>query len=337
MGIKIEITFLVVTYNQKKTILYTLESIKYQIKKFLYDKKIQIIVADDASQDGSYEIIQEWLRYNKKYFEEIDSFRNRSNKGIIKNLQKAISFIKGEYLKMIAGDDMLPCESINPFFECLKRNDLVLGLPIYFSKDTITKELSRMTLQHLKAEYADCNIPFSVRLNRSCFIHGSSVYLRSALITNENVLNFMNRFDFLEDYQMWYAIAQQYPGIRYKFLNRIAVLYRRTDHSAYMTSSTRIFPDRILLCKYMLRNSQMDSYSRLVKWNELILLQTRNWKLLRLFLITTYIDYVKRKRVGRYAEKWKLVYKKAMADNQSYIQKIQNQIKRKYSVNHIDL
>ena len=65
------ISFMVITYNQKDLILYTLESIKYQVCNFLSDYCIQLVVTDDCSCDGTPEVVYKWIERNKDIFDAV--------------------------------------------------------------------------------------------------------------------------------------------------------------------------------------------------------------------------------------------------------------------------
>ena len=102
----LEFTFAVITYNSEKFILYTLESIKYQITKYGKKKKIYFIISDDASKDKTVTLIKSWIEQNNRIFETCEVIENSQNEGTVANYNKVISKIKTQYFHIIAGDDL---------------------------------------------------------------------------------------------------------------------------------------------------------------------------------------------------------------------------------------
>ena len=97
---KIQVSICCITYNQAKYIRQTLESFLMQKTNFAYE----ILVHDDASTDGTQEIIKE---YEKKYpniIKPIYQLENQYSKGVSVS---ELNFIraKGKYLAFCEGDD----------------------------------------------------------------------------------------------------------------------------------------------------------------------------------------------------------------------------------------
>lgn len=85
-------------YNQKDYIEEAIDSILIQEYP-----KIQIVVGDDGSSDGTVEILKE---YERKYPEKIVLIKNETNLGITRNCNKILSHCKGEFIALFAGDDV---------------------------------------------------------------------------------------------------------------------------------------------------------------------------------------------------------------------------------------
>ena len=70
-------------------------------------EKYEIIVCDDCSRDQSVKVLQK----AKSLFEEkrirFELIINETNKGIVKNLNRMMELAIGEYVKVIASDDVL--------------------------------------------------------------------------------------------------------------------------------------------------------------------------------------------------------------------------------------
>lgn len=96
MGMSIDV--LLVSYNQCNYIAQALESIFMQ--KVL--AKVRIVVADDASTDGTMGIIK--MKAEQSPFELV-YLSNNSNLGISKNYQRAFAVCSGDYVAVLEGDD----------------------------------------------------------------------------------------------------------------------------------------------------------------------------------------------------------------------------------------
>lgn len=93
----IKVSVFVISYNQERYIRETLDSIVNQEHPFSYE----VIVCDDASKDGTPQIISE---YANKYKEIVPVLR-KENIGLIANYFDAASRCRGEYIMVCAGDD----------------------------------------------------------------------------------------------------------------------------------------------------------------------------------------------------------------------------------------
>lgn len=96
------VSVIVITYNSSKYVLDTLESVKNQTYK-----KIELIISDDCSKDNTYEICQRWLKSNSHRFVSTTIAKTDRNGGICHNYNNGLKHAKGEWIKYIAGDDML--------------------------------------------------------------------------------------------------------------------------------------------------------------------------------------------------------------------------------------
>jgi glycosyltransferase involved in cell wall biosynthesis len=104
------VSIIVVTYNSSKYVLETLESAKAQTYQ-----NIELIISDDASQDDTVQICKNWLLQNRERFVRTDLITVINNTGISANCNRGVNFSKGEWIKLIAGDDILmeKCISLN--------------------------------------------------------------------------------------------------------------------------------------------------------------------------------------------------------------------------------
>lgn len=73
--------------------------------------RLELIVIDDGSSDHSLRIAQDWAARHGEHFEHID-ISSQANQGITRTLNRLIAKARGEYLVVIASDDLLTHDSI---------------------------------------------------------------------------------------------------------------------------------------------------------------------------------------------------------------------------------
>jgi glycosyltransferase involved in cell wall biosynthesis len=107
------VSIVIPTYNHEKFIGKTIDSIINQSYK-----QLQIIVADDASQDRTNEIISTYTRNDKR----IIHLTTEQNLGIPKNFNRAFDACSGNYVAFLGGDDRMHPEKIERQVAFLEQN-----------------------------------------------------------------------------------------------------------------------------------------------------------------------------------------------------------------------
>lgn len=126
------VTIIVISYNQGRFIRENLDSIKAQTYS-----NIELIVGDDASQDDSVQIFDEWLKENR--YSAVFKNYHHQNTGLATMLNECIEKANGKYLKLIAADDLLHPEYIT---QCVKTLIKVKG-DIVFTQATSIDNTSK--------------------------------------------------------------------------------------------------------------------------------------------------------------------------------------------------
>ena len=88
----------ILTYNQSPFIRQCLDAVLKQMVNFDYE----VVVSDDASIDGTQEILKE---YAEHYPQKFIMLFNQTNEGISKNYNKLFSACRGKYIALCEGDD----------------------------------------------------------------------------------------------------------------------------------------------------------------------------------------------------------------------------------------
>jgi glycosyltransferase involved in cell wall biosynthesis len=92
------VSVLVISYNQQQYIRQTLDSILMQQTSF----DVQIIIADDASTDGTRAVCEE---YERQYHGRITLLASSGNMGAIRNVARGLAACEGEFVALCEGDD----------------------------------------------------------------------------------------------------------------------------------------------------------------------------------------------------------------------------------------
>lgn len=95
------ISAILLCYNQRQFIEEQFRAILKQD----YQGEWEIIISDDASQDGSFEYLAEMVKKEDKR-RRIILHRNQVNQGIAGNLQCAVNLARGEWIVKFDGDDI---------------------------------------------------------------------------------------------------------------------------------------------------------------------------------------------------------------------------------------
>ena len=118
------VSVLVPAYNHEKYVQDTINSIIAQTYK-----NIELIVLDDGSKDSTWQKIEEMKDKCEERFVRVH-FETKENEGTCKTLNKLISLAQGEFIYLIASDDLAKPQAIEKEVVFLsKHNDygLVVG------------------------------------------------------------------------------------------------------------------------------------------------------------------------------------------------------------------
>lgn len=134
-----DVSVIVVTYNQEDTIARTLDSILAQKVNFEYE----IVIGDDCSSDRTGEIC---LEYVDRHPERIRYFRHAENLGVVANYFDCISRASGRYLADCAGDDYW-CDpmKLQKQFDILEKRPDVTLVATQYKEGNWPRQFSRLT------------------------------------------------------------------------------------------------------------------------------------------------------------------------------------------------
>lgn len=111
MNTKINLSIIILTYNTKDITLDCIKSIEQNYPKEVESGEYQVIIADNASIDGSMQVFNEYKNKTKiKDFEVID---NGGNIGFSAGNNKGVKRAKGKYVLFLNPDTIVYKDTLN--------------------------------------------------------------------------------------------------------------------------------------------------------------------------------------------------------------------------------
>lgn len=227
------VSIVVVTYNSEKYILETLESAKNQTYS-----PIELIVSDDCSSDSTCELVEQFIRENKAQFSSCQLIQTKENTGISGNCNRGIQASNGEWIKIIAGDDVLVETCIEDNINFTKTNStiqVVVSSNICFNNDNRLKNYTKIK------NYKNNFFYYKSLSPRKQFLY----FLFDYAINSPTI--FFNRFKInefggydenakkIDDVIFYMRILLN--NINFHYLDAVTVLYREHSQSVSKTSN----------------------------------------------------------------------------------------------------
>jgi glycosyltransferase involved in cell wall biosynthesis len=222
------VSVILITYNSSCFVVETLDSIKTQTYK-----NIELIISDDGSIDNTLCICNTWLRNNKERFVRTKVVSVEKNTGIPKNCNRGVTEAKGEWLKLIAGDDVLidDCIMNNIKFISSAPNIEFCFSDIYSYKDNFLREnlIFDDGSYDLKAKkFSELSNVFQLQvIARGSLIKAPTLFLNKLKL--QNIGNFDESYPFLEDWTTYHNWLQK--GYKIHYLPKKTIKYRVNNES----------------------------------------------------------------------------------------------------------
>ncbi len=225
------VSIIVVTYNSSKYVLETLESAKSQ--NFI---NLELIISDDCSTDDTVEICKRWIKKNESRFVKTELITVEKNTGIPANCNRGVEVAKGEWLKLIAGDDLLLPNCIEDYIDFANKNKefrIFISRFLILKDGTLTKSVLTERIKRV-AEAKDAQDQYKILLI-NYFGSSPSLFVSQEIF---KVIKFDERFRFIEDYP--FALNVTKMGFRYALLDKETVIYRKHESSVFGSISKNI-------------------------------------------------------------------------------------------------
>jgi len=132
------------TYNRALILENTLNHIFSEIDKYELNEVIEVVISDNNSVDGTYDIIEKYILTNRF---KIVYRKNEVNLGVIKNILKLIPLCSGRFWMFYGDDDMPHKGSLPKLIELFKNNR---DVPAFMFKQ---QESANHTFKNYEADF----------------------------------------------------------------------------------------------------------------------------------------------------------------------------------------
>lgn len=216
------VSIICLCYNHEQFIVESLNSVLNQTYK-----NIELIIADDFSNDHSKETILNWLKENPN----VPFIVNETNLGNTKTFNKALQLAKGDYIIDLAADDVLipDCveKQINAFLNSEQKN---LGL-VYGNAELISENNTHIRYYYeVDSEKKALKKPASGDIYLAMLSQSSMICSVSSMI-NREVLVQLNGYDenlAYEDLDLWIRASRIF---HFEFIDSVLIQKRELENS----------------------------------------------------------------------------------------------------------
>jgi glycosyltransferase involved in cell wall biosynthesis len=220
------ITIAVTTYNSSQYVTEVLESVFNQSYESL-----ALIVSDDASNDDTLVKVNDWISMEKvkNRFHGIQVIKVPQNTGVSANCNRIIAASRTEWIKFIAGDDILlpNCIQDNIKFISQNPNSKILFSQVEVYNDTFKKEnYQRTTPEEFPLNLF--NPTFSAKEQFKILCECDRIHFTPSFMFHKSAVLSVGGYDeterLVEDYPMWLKLTK--AGIKLDYFHIPTVGYR---------------------------------------------------------------------------------------------------------------
>ena len=209
-----QVSVLALAYNHSQYLVETLDSIREQTFQ-----DFELIVSDDASTDDSAAMIRDW---NSRHQRANHLVFHKQNLGLCPTLNELLSLATGEYLQLIACDDVLLPASLEQRVDLLQscgaETAAVYSDAVQFDDDG--NELPKTFLQRFLKQKPRPSGDLYSQLLLGNFIPGPTVLMKRALV--EEIGGFDASLAF-EDWDLWQRLTKKHE---FSYCDAATVKYR---------------------------------------------------------------------------------------------------------------
>lgn len=221
------VTVIALCYNHARFLHACLEGIRAQTCQ-----DFELIVTDDCSRDNSAELIAAWLA---EHYPDARFIRHTKNAGVCATLNEAVKSAQGEFISMIATDDVWAPDKIERQLAALRAQPPEVAV-LYSDAWQMDEEGAPLPLRFIEHHRPGFTPPsghvFPVLADGNFIPAMATLIRRSALAE----VGFYDEQLTYEDYDMWLRLAARY---RFAFDPAPVAHYRIVSTSIVRTTFVR--------------------------------------------------------------------------------------------------
>jgi len=151
-----DITIFIPCYNEEDNIIDTFNT----VISTLAETKLswEIIVIDDASTDKSRELICRYIKDHPNY--HIILMARKENIGLAQNYIEGAFLAKGQYYKLISGDNAEPEQTLTKIFNLLGKADMIIPYPVKIEGRSLLRHMFSKTYTFIVATISGYKIKY---------------------------------------------------------------------------------------------------------------------------------------------------------------------------------
>ncbi|ERM83983.1 hypothetical protein P872_01600 [Rhodonellum psychrophilum GCM71 = DSM 17998] len=240
------VTVAVTTYNSVDFVIETLNSIVNQNYE-----NIELVISDDFSEDGTIEVVEDWLSNEtvKRRFSRVKFLKVKENTGISANCNRCIRESSADWIKFIAGDDILLPNCIESNMDFVRQNP---DAEVVFSAIKMFEQTFDEThyIKTTPSEYPFnlMNPSFTAGDQWRILLESDRIhYTPSYFFKKQTIIdvgNYDEKNTLVEDYPMWLKLTKS--GVKLSYFNEPTVGYRIYKDLNDDTSIPEIFKPSLI-------------------------------------------------------------------------------------------
>lgn len=216
------VSIICLCYNHEQFVVEALNSVLTQTYK-----NIELIIADDYSNDNSKHIIESWLKDHPT----TKFIPNEINLGNTKTFNKAIQFAKGKYIIDLAADDILLPDCVEKQIKTFLNSEQKKLAIVYGNAELISENNTHLRYYYeVNTEKKTIKKPASGDIYLAMLSQSSMICSVSSMIKRE-VLEQLNGYDenlAYEDLDIWIRTSRNY---NFEFIDSILIQKRELENS----------------------------------------------------------------------------------------------------------
>ena len=235
------VTVAVTTYRSAVYVIETLESVYGQTYQ-----EIALVISDDCSPDNTVALVNDWIALERvqNRFVSIEVITVPKNTGVSANCNRCIKAAAGDWIKFIAGDDILypNCITDNMQFAAENPEAHIIFSQIKLYQDDFTEAKYIKTTP----EYFPSNLmksSLSAHDQYQLLLVSDRIHYTPSYFFNKQALLRVGGYDetnrLVEDYPMWLKLTKS--GERLYYFHKITVGYRIHANATNNVSSNVLF------------------------------------------------------------------------------------------------